>query len=130
MTQHLTLAEVQAAAAKAYAEGRLTAQHPIHSLRKCVYEGDSGCGCAIGVALTSETLEAIKRHAYQFSRVIALINGEVISVDPKEEEALRNIQRTHDTWCSMASYEMPSDGQVERARLAFLQAIGVEEVVA
>jgi hypothetical protein len=99
--QVLTLKEIKAAARKAYKAKRLTAQHPDRAQRICVYS-NGAYRCAIGAALTKETLAALSTFT-QHSGLSVLQSQGLVTVTPRKDyyEATV-IQYAHDAWARAA----------------------------
>jgi hypothetical protein len=126
-TQELTLEGVREAARRAYDEGRLTAQHPDPGQRMCFYRIGT-YGCAVGVALTDETIKLVREWNLNGTNFLDLLGRGVLEVAlPEDLSSIREIQVRHDAWCEAsrdADPEREGDGKkVERYRLAFLWQI-------
>jgi hypothetical protein len=92
-TLTLNKLDVARAAAKAYREGRLSAQG---STPKCRYRDPSGLPCAVGAAIDDET--AHEWDVCGGNTVTELIDRGKLRTDDKD--ALRSIQAAHDDWAS------------------------------
>lgn len=111
--QTLNLIDVVDTALKAMAEGRLQAQLMTDEKRKqmrkrgvhvdCFYSvpRKPGCGCAIGVSMTPETLKAVKKaekeagHTLNFS---TLVSQGIVKVPANDYGPLNILQSNHDGW--------------------------------
>ena len=117
--QVLTLKGVKRAALHFYKRGRLTAQRKTPTLRVCVYQQAGGYRCAIGAALSAETLDAIHTKHYNAGYGIEwLTKNKVLKVRPGVLEHLKRIQLSHDSW---AQFKDPI--RRETARKEFLALI-------
>ena len=110
--QHITLEEVKSACVKAYDEKRLLFQHTVE-----YGYAVEGFRCAIGCALSDETLEEIETLRLQKVTIVGGENSEtgtrldqVISWDEDEERDLERIQRAHDELCG----RLPNSDYYER----------------
>lgn len=123
--QVLTLEAVKTAARAAFHARKLTAQAKRREDRRCEYSiGD--CKCAIGAALTAETLAVLfKRNLNARTSVDSLRYKDVIDVPLSDREALAHIQKAHDDWASMALARFRTERQVRRKREAFKKLIGL-----
>ena len=128
--QVLTVEGVKAAARLAYDEGRLTAQHPVQSQRICVYRTEHEgkvYGCAVGVALSDETIAIVSKKHLNGSSFMALaegVEGGLVQCDDKF--AVKRIQTNHDNWCDAERCYLDEDDQgayIEAQRVNFLRAI-------
>ena len=120
--QHITLAEVKEACRKAYAENRLLAQNPSEKEYGYSIRGNV---CAIGAALTPETLSVIDSlhgHWWTLNESKNQIqDNEVFSWAEEEHKPLVGIQKAHDTWLGIAMGE--ETGSVSLAEAKFLYLI-------
>ncbi len=118
MTQHITLEGVKAACRKAYEEDRLLAQSSgpgEYGYRMLDDDGKERC-CAIGAALTLETLDSIEEANCQ-THTIKHPQGMIadhslrnhFSWDREEDSDLRDIQQAHDNWMGRVSIDI-ADG--------------------
>lgn len=140
MTQVLTLAGVKEAARKAYDDGKLTAQHPDPTKRKCLYRTDDGYCCAVGAAMTDETVEALRANYHGFNDTsVSMISGwsppaeegaeevpaPVVVMAEGERTDIRDLQRRHDRWCDYARCEEDPNMKscIDNMRNMFLLAI-------
>ncbi len=102
--QHITVAQVQENARKAYDDGRLLAQQP--DITRYFYkEGD--CGCAIGVSLTDDISYEIDRNGSNTEILRHVMDGrsDKFTVDnfltwdnDIELSKMVEIQSRHDEW--------------------------------
>jgi hypothetical protein len=157
MTQKLTIRGVKEAALKAYAEGRLLAQHPDPKKRMCAYtlaglNDGKNYGCAIGVGLTDDTVQRVLAAVYlqvdgdaktlnyvpfgvNFSDVLALIKRGIVEVSTEDLDMIVAIQRKHDLWCQKASGVRFPDSvnlkydEVSEAEAAFLALLKAPDPV-
>lgn len=103
--QHVTLAQVRAAAYKAYMQSQLQAQAlalgdlicPVYETEN--YEGRL-CYCAIGPVLNAETLLKIERHGWGGEPFTALVGYGAVACPVEEVSDIQEIQDAHDTWCA------------------------------
>lgn len=104
MTPMLTVESVKLAAARAYAAGALTAQHPDSRKRECVYTMTGGkYHCAIGAGLTPKTLKTISRRKLTGENVSYLIElGLIKCPDLLTQSWISNIQSLHDAWATQS----------------------------
>lgn len=145
--QRLTLSEVVAAARAAYADGNLIAQNldsEYLSDTDYAYLNARGHRCAIGAALTDETLAAIERDALQQETVEASAAGRwFLPFAPERESDIGDmvmIQESHDQWLGteviaatpesgLSVIEAPHASEHEAARVmahwAFVSALDV-----
>lgn len=89
----ITNAELISNAAKAYDEMRLTAQHPTGM---CLYHqviDGRDCGCAIGVSMTSEEIEAISEPGVM---VRELVDRGIVAFE--DRYFAERMQSHHDGW--------------------------------
>lgn len=101
MVQVLTLTEVKAAARDAYCKKLLTAQYPKEKQRKCVYEYDGKYHCAVGAALTEETIKAIYKAGYLGATIEKVFDDGLVKIESNNElDKIRKIQNAHDTWAN------------------------------
>ena len=126
MTQHITLKEVEAACRTAYKENRLIAQGPtsIDYGYQVLGEDKVVRVCAIGAALTDETLEVISTKKLQQVPIGAIIREteSLISWDADDFQELVHIQQCHDRWLD----DMRNGNQrVEHTKSVFKQVIGL-----
>lgn len=100
--QTITVTEVKAAALKAYKEGRLLAQSDCQVEYGYEVKGLDGKTrvCAIGAALTRESLDMIEAEDLQCCTIHAAMSGlcEVFDCAQADYEALCYIQNAHDAW--------------------------------
>lgn len=105
--QTLKLAEVKAAALKAYNEGRLLAQNA--KVTKGAYGYEIVCNgiayvCAIGAALNRDALDRIEDEDFQRKSLRAVIDKlpDRIACTHDDAAVLYQIQNAHDVWSTMA----------------------------
>lgn len=98
--QTLKLEEVKKAAREYYDNGWLGAQQSSADL--CLYAyGDGITRCAIGAALSDETIEVILTKRLNTKSLNDLVKFDnILVVDPLELHAMVTIQSLHDTWVS------------------------------
>ena len=97
---NLDKAKVQAAARRAYEEGRLQAQK--NPGEACLYRDDFGNPCAVGAALTDEEaqtlvdagLNAIEIRSFEPGRAFA----SRVAITSDDWAYLSRLQDAHDTW--------------------------------
>jgi hypothetical protein len=89
--------DVARAAAKAYLEGRLSAQGPTPV---CSYRDASGCPCVIGASVDDKT--AKKWDDLDDSGVIDLKAQDILESD--DMQALAELQCLHDEWAAGSSW--------------------------
>lgn len=125
--QTLRLAEVKAAALKAYNEGRLLAQNA--KVTEGAYGYEIVCNgtpyvCAIGAALNREALDQIEGEAFQQKSLRAVVDKlpDYIACTHDEGAVLSQIQNAHDVWSTMAeSRTINVADEYEAKFLAMLQ---------
>jgi hypothetical protein len=122
----LTLADVKAKAKKAYLACSLTAQDPIREYRKCQYRNESGCNCAVGVALPPDVIDHIKKRGFDDLGVGVLNEYEIVKIDPGELDDIRKIQRFHDSWCRETRHKNITDEYCRNYERLFARAIGIK----
>jgi hypothetical protein len=117
--QHITVDEVKTKAREYYLAGRLTAQHPEQSARKCVYAfGEYRCG--VGAAMNAETLAAIAAAGINGKSIFAIAEEtpELLTI----ERGVDRIQEAHDNWARKALHGHPT----EHAQGLFESMIGIQ----
>jgi hypothetical protein len=112
--QTLTLNEVKTACRKALINGTLLAENQaditLHTYGYCI-KGRSGNSyhCAIGVALTAETLAEIEDRSIHMVGVKSLISVGILRVvDTRDLDTIIRIQTVHDDWLT-SSHEGDSE---------------------
>lgn len=119
--QKLTLEGVKAAAADWYRRGKLIAQSS-KPYTGCYYVREDGCRCAIGAALTDETLKLVTSSQYYNGEGIQSLRGHVVEIaELRELDAIIDLQRAHDAWAACAG-SAKFGPPLERK---FCEAIGV-----
>ncbi len=122
--QHITLAGVKSACRLAHAEGRLAAQNTAE-YPSYYYRNSAGYGCAIGVALTQETVDKMDSQNWTIG-----IDGEELaqcfSWPGTENEELVAIQIAHDNWhrSKADSFSEDNAAEMESAFLVLIIAAG------
>lgn len=109
--QMITLEEVKVASRKAYDDRRLVAQR--RGYGEYGYGGPTTGGrvCAIGSALTPLTIGRITRadaHTHTIREAGNGLDDKLLScfhINEAERDALRSIQRAHDTWADCPAEE-------------------------
>lgn len=98
--QKLTLEEVKAAARDYYERNMLIAQRvDPDAERTCIYQREDGCRCALGAALSDETLMTIRSLGLNGKGLFTLRANNIVSVENEEEmRAILAIQIAHDDW--------------------------------
>ncbi len=125
--QTLKLAEVKAAALKAYNEGRLLAQNAKVTANAYGYEivcDGTSYVCAIGAALNREALDQIEDGNFQQKSLRAVLAQlpEFIACSAEEGRVLCQIQNAHDVWSTMAECRTISvAAEYDAAFLALIQ---------
>lgn len=97
MTQHLTYPEVLAAARAAYNAGTLLALVPHPGT--CRYHTGK-YRCAIGAALTDETLAKIDEKGLNTEAVFALVDKGIIEIETEHYLHINRLQTAHDNCIS------------------------------
>jgi hypothetical protein len=88
--------DVARAAAKAYREGRLSAQGPTP---RCSYRDDSGYPCVIGAAIDDNTAALWDMQGVNLGNGVSALHRErFLATD--DEDALVYLQMAHDDWAS------------------------------
>jgi hypothetical protein len=94
--QALTLEGVKAACREAYRNDELLAQDPKNEACRYVHEGRR---CAIGVALSDETLRIIAERGLMTSPITELDTLGIVTVEDRSElHWIEHIQGLHDAW--------------------------------
>lgn len=117
--QRLTYEQARVAARHYYEQGRLLAQQS-PDVAECRYRKGLYC-CAIGAALTRDTLDFLTEQGQLSQKLGALLS--YIDVPLEDYEDLRNLQETHDLWCRAVANR---SGDAICKEVAFCRLIGVD----
>lgn len=124
--QKLTVRKVKAAARRAYAERRLTAQHRNPAKRDCVYTSGA-YHCAIGCALNKQSLQMIDEERLNHGTPVGLLQShDVITVDNDDINVIDVIQNLHDEWAQTSQSWGANSKVTRQARAEFLASIGLK----
>ena len=120
--QTITYADAVAACRKAMDDGTLLALAyergtAIRSefAPSCVYDDGKGHKCAIGVALSPESLADIEGHDALADRVLALVRSGLLAIPSEDTFKLDRLQQAHDEWVRQEG---------EEAKATFCDLIG------
>lgn len=113
--QFLSVEQAKAAAREYYLAGKLTAQCADQHDRNCLYLQEDGTRCAIGAALTDETLG----RTLEGETVAMLVASRKLNTD--DVQGLQRLQGAHDSWCG---FPPNTDGN-KYAEQRFASMIGV-----
>ena len=94
--QHLTLQDVVTACRRALEDGTLGALRH----ESCEYDYGDGYHCAVGVALTDDTLSVIQERGCNDEEVAHLIHAGIITIKENDLDDIRDLQIDHDKWAS------------------------------
>lgn len=94
IVQHLTLQDVVTACRKALEDGTLGALRH-HS---CQYDYGDGYHCAVGVALTTDTLSIIRDKNLNLVSLESLLNLRILKIDREDFRDIERLQVRHDGW--------------------------------
>lgn len=133
--QTLTVPDVVAACRKAYADGTLLAQHAQEvrgdrARPRYAYQvGD--WHCAIGCALSADTLDLVSRGRRQTKRITGLIALGVVGVpDLQITDVLDRVQVAHDVWLGNAAmntaHHARAAAEDEKSFLALLDELDTQ----
>lgn len=114
--QTLTLAEVKTKAREFYEAGKLTAQHPIPSERRCVNDGGDGYRCAVAAAFNDDVIREYPKGTI----VGAVRRGHIVVLDRRELHKMIEIQDAHDRWASAAQTDPARARQFQSHFLALI----------
>lgn len=123
--QNLTYAQICAAARKAYAACKLTAQHPTPEQRQCVYDGGGDYRCAIGAAFDDATIAAINEQKLNWGYSASTLNGRVVKFPTRELTKINQLQRYHDNWAVHARDFGRMHQRTRDCELVFARALGI-----
>lgn len=102
MAQRLTIRSVAKACRDAYEAGKLGFQRD-KKRSGCRYLYQDGHVCAIGAALTPETLKEIRRQRKMTASLWGIYDSDIVKVAEGHFFSLRNLQRLHDAACNSPS---------------------------
>lgn len=86
----------------------------------CKYEYGDGCKCAVGVALSEETLNNIRKDSdLQILGIGVLKQRKIIEFEDMQEfDCIFHLQFLHDIWCKENYYK--DEKKIERAKKKFI----------